>query len=167
MPPTHLTPTTHPTTTLTQIEERVLTGYLADVMYTSGRYQEMGVAVRTPEQLTPVTPGQVTYRVFVTPGAPTIPIGVPDGSRTDPIDYVIAAAPIVKYALIASGASLGMYGLYRIIHGIGTWFGVHSAGIVEGGLSVAGIVAVGMLLGMLRGGKGCGGIPVHCGGCRG
>jgi hypothetical protein len=167
MSPTQLIPTTHQTTTITQIEERVLNGYLADVMYTAGRYQEMGVAVRAPEQLTPVTPGQVTYRVFVTPGAPTIPIGIPDGSQVEAIDYVIAAGPIVKYALIAGSASLGMYGLYRIIHGIGTWFGVHGAAVAEGTVGLGIVLALVMLLAMFRSGKGCAGIPVHCGGCNG
>jgi hypothetical protein len=137
-------------------------------MWTIGRYREMGALVRPPEMRTAPHPGEETARVLLIAGSPVLPVGPGDPMRYDTIDYLIAAAPIVKYTLAAGIAGTVLYGIYAAVQGVLAWFDVHGAAIVSGGLSIAGVIALIMLLGMFRGGgKSCPGIISHCLGCKG
>jgi hypothetical protein len=150
--------------TITPTEERILTGFLSDVMYTAGRYDELGVVLRTPQPIQCPTPGQVSYRITVTAGTPLLPIGI-DYARESAVDYLIAAAPIIKYGLIAGAAATAGYGIYSVIHSVVAWFTVNGAALVSGVVAVGVVTTLLLLLGALRGGKGC--VGIHCGGCRG
>jgi hypothetical protein len=151
--------------TITPTEERILTGFLSDVMYTAGRYDELGVVLRSPQPIQCPTPGQVSYRVTVTAGAPLLPIGI-DYDRESAVDYLIAAAPVIKYGLIAGVVATAGYGIYSVIHSVVSWFDANGAAVVSGAVTVGVVVALVVLLSVLRGGgKGCAGL--HCGGCKG
>lgn len=168
MTPTPLVPATRPsTTTLTPVNTIDVTGSPADVMWTVGRYREMGALVRPPEMRPAPHPGVETARVRLLAGTPVLPVG-PDTDRVryDTIDYLIAAAPIVKYGLVAAAVGTAGYGIYRMVAAAWAWFGVHGAAVVDTALGAGGLIGLLMLLGTLRGGgKGCPGI--HCGGCSG
>jgi hypothetical protein len=137
-------------------------------MWTVGRYREMGALVRPPETRPTGHPGVETARVRLLAGTPVLPVG-PDTDRIryDTIDYLIAAGPIVKYTLITGAGATAVYGIYRMLAAVGAWFNVHGAAIIATTLGVGGLIVLILLLGMLRGGKGCAGITSHCGGCRG
>lgn len=168
-PPTPLVPATRGTrSTVAPVDTVDITGSPSDVMWTVGRYREMGALVRPPEMRPATTPGVETARVRLLVGTPVLPVG-PDTDRIhyDTIDYLIAAAPLVKYGLITAAAGIVGYGIYRMVTAVGAWLNIHGAAIVDTTLGIVGLAGLLLLLGLLRGGKGCPGITSHCGGCRG
>lgn len=167
--PTNLIPTPpRDRTTVAPVETRDVTGWPADVMWTVGMYRETGALVRPPEMRPCATPGQETARVTLHAGTEVLPVGPgsSDGrGGWEPMDYLIAGGPVVKYGLIAGAVTTAGYGIYSLIHSVVSWFTVNGAALVSGVVAVGVVTALLLLLGALRGEKGC--VGIHCGGCRG
>jgi hypothetical protein len=164
MTPTPLIPA--PRGTVAPVTTIDVTGSPADVMWTVGRYREMGALACPPETRPTIHPGEETARVRLVVGTPVLPVGPDDPMRYDAIDYLIAAAPIVKYGLITAAVVTAGYGIYSTVKPVVAWFDTNGAAMVSGVVSVVALLALVMLLAALRGGgKGCAGL--HCGGCKG
>lgn len=139
-----------------------LVGSLSDVLYTVGRYREMGALVATEQLPATTTDGPVTARVRLLPGTPLLPVGPPDErEQWSTGDYVVAGLIALKYTLVAGVALTLMWGLYATVMAIGTWIGANTVVIM--GIFVA--LAMIPLVLILTGRREC--VGIHCGGCQG